>query len=94
MVADPLSYKISEKDYDKKIYPYLRKLAEVMRAKTNEFYDFDAKIQTRERNIVHYLYDCTKVISKLDQGNNMDVFLLACQNDKLISKLEKLAIKK
>jgi hypothetical protein len=94
MIAEPLSYKISEKDYNKKIYPFLRKWAEVMRAKTNEFYDFDAKVQTKERNITHYLYDGTKVIANLDKDNNMTILLQLCQNKNLINKLEKLSIKK
>jgi hypothetical protein len=94
MIAESLSYIISEKDYDKKIYPCLRKLAEVMRAKINEFYDFDEKVQTKERNITHYLYDGTKVNANLDKNHNMTILLLACKNEKLINKLEKLTIKK
>lgn len=89
-----LNYTISEKNYDKKIYSYLKKFANAMKSGINEFYNLNGEVITKERWVTHYLYNDTEVNACLDRSNNMVVLLQSCKDKTLINKLEKLAIKK
>jgi hypothetical protein len=93
MEKEDLSYTISEKDYDKKIYPYLKKFSTVMKSELNEFYNINNEIITRERKVTHYLYNKNQVRAFLDNNKNMIVALPSIKDRKLLRKLEKLAIR-
>lgn len=87
-------YIISEKKFDNKIAPYLRKLSKVMKSTLNEFYDLDNKVETKERTVTYYLYNNTEVIASLDKDNsNMLINVPSTLPKKLINKLERLTKK-
>jgi hypothetical protein len=93
MEKEDLSYTISEKDYDKKIYPYLKKFSTVMKSELNEFYNINNEIITRERKVTHYLYNKKQVRAFLDNNKNMVIILPSRKEKVLINKLERLAKK-
>ena len=92
-MVESLSYSISERDFDRKVAPYLKKLSKVMKSKLNEYYDFNNKVMTRERSVTHYLYNGTEINTILNEDKKMIITLSSSKDERLINKLERLTKK-
>jgi hypothetical protein len=95
MVEDSLIYSISERDFDRKVAPYLKKLSNSTKSVVSEFYNISNKVIIRERKVVYRLYDNTNVNVILNKAKNMTLLLSKgrINHEKLINKLERLAKK-